>query len=153
MSALRIISNVLNHSTVFQIIEIIFGCQYLQSAVWNACWPLVQVCLMDKGMGEDLPLTYRSRHWLRYGYRSGYWLRYGYLGTLNACGQWPIDLTLQNRVYFVFIAEFVKRLPTIFPFNIWGAHLFEIEHHWVKWLISDPSPKGMRWINNLMIRL
>ena len=35
-------------------------------------------------------------------------LRYGYLGTLNACDQWPIDLTLQNRFYFVFIAEFVE---------------------------------------------
>ena len=46
------------------------------------------------------------------------------MGTLNACDQWPIDLTLQNRFYFcdqwlidltlqnrfyfVFIAEFVK---------------------------------------------
>ena len=38
--------------------------------------------------------------------------------TLNACDQWPIDLTLQNRFYFVFIAEFVERLPTIFPVNI-----------------------------------
>ena len=63
---------------------------------------------MDKGMGADLPLTYRSK----------YWLRYGYLATLNACNQWPIDLTLQNRVYFVFIAEFVEQLPTIFPVNI-----------------------------------
>ena len=41
-------------------------------------------------------------------------LRYGYLGTLNACDQWPIDLKLQNRFYFVFTAEFVERLPTIF---------------------------------------
>ena len=36
MSALRIISNVLNHSTLFQIFKVIFGCQELQSAVWNA---------------------------------------------------------------------------------------------------------------------
>ena len=28
------------------------------------------------------------------------------LGTLNACGQWPIDLISQNRFYFVFIAEY-----------------------------------------------
>ena len=27
-------------------------------------------------------------------------------------------------------------------------HLFEIEHRWAKWLISDPSPKGTRWIND-----
>ena len=31
---------------------------------------------------------------------------------------------------------------------IWRTHLFEIEHHWAKWLISDPSPKGTRWIND-----
>ena len=60
--------------------------------------------------------------------------------------RWPIDLTLQNRVYFVFIAEFVERLPTTFPANIWSTYLFEIEHRWAKWLISDPSPKGTRWI-------
>ena len=30
-------------------------------------------------------------------------------GTLNACDQWPIDLALQNRLYFVFIVEFVER--------------------------------------------
>ena len=40
------------------------------------------------------------------------------LGNPDACDQWPIDLTLQNRVYFVFIAEFVERLPTISPVNI-----------------------------------
>ena len=40
---------------------------------------------MDKGMEGDLPLNYRTK----------YWLRYGYLGTLNACDQWPIDLTLK----------------------------------------------------------
>ena len=42
----------------------------------------------------------------------------GYLGTLKACDQWLIDLTLQNRVYSVFIAEFVERLPAIFPVDI-----------------------------------
>ena len=31
MSALRIISNILNHSTVFKIFEVIFRCQELQS--------------------------------------------------------------------------------------------------------------------------
>ena len=36
---------------------------------------------MEKGMGEDIPLTYRSK----------YGLRYGYLETLNACDQWPIS--------------------------------------------------------------
>lgn len=81
------------------------------------------------------------------------WLQYGYLGTLNACDQWPIDLTLKNRLYFVFIAEFVERLPTIFPVNIWGTYLFEIEHRWAKWLISDPLPHGTCWINDPMIRL
>ena len=135
MSALRIISNVLNPLKIF---EVIFEFQELQSAVWNTCYLLAQVCLMDKGMGEDIPLTYRSK----------YWLRYGYLGTLNACDQWPIDLTLQNRFYFVFIAEFVERLPTIFPVNIWSTYLFEIQRRWEKWLISDPSPKGTRWIND-----
>ena len=49
-----------------------------------------------------------------------HWLRYGHLGTLNVCDQWPIDLTLQNRFYFVFIAEFVERLPTI---NLSGQYL------------------------------
>ena len=93
-------------------------------------------------MGEDLPLTYRSKYWLRY-----------YLGTLNVCDQWPIDLTLQNRVYFVFIAEVVERLPTIFPVNIWSTYLFEIERRWAKWLISDPSPKRTGWIKDPMIRL
>ena len=83
--------------------------------------------------------------------RSKYWLRYGDRGTLNACDQWPIDLTLQTRFYFVFIAEFVERLPTIFPVNIWSTYLFEIEHRWAKWLISDPSPKGTRWISDLKI--
>ena len=33
MSALRIILNILNHSTVFQIFEVIFTFQELQSAV------------------------------------------------------------------------------------------------------------------------
>ena len=28
------------------------------------------------------------------------------------------------------------------------TYLFEIEHHWAKWLISDPSPKETRWIND-----
>ena len=122
--------------------------------------------------------------------RSKYWLRYGDRGTLNACDQWPIDLTLQTRFYFVFIAEFVERLPTIFPSiyevptclklstagqNDWfrilrlkervgsviwkfdgsliwkWICLFEIEHRWAKWLISDPSPKGTRWISDLKI--
>ena len=69
---------------------------------------------MDKGMEGDLPLNYRTK----------YWLRYGYLGTLNACDQWPIDLTLN----IVFTAEFVERWPTIFPVNIWSKYLFEIEH-------------------------
>ena len=125
-----IILKVLNHSSVFQILEVIFGCQELQSAVWNACFP---------GLPHgDLLLTYRCK----------FWLQYGYLGTLNACDQWPIDLILQNRVHFVFIAKFVERLPTIFPVNIWRTHLFEIEHRWAKWLISDPSPKGTRWIND-----
>ena len=78
MFALRIISNVLNPLKIF---EVIFEFQELQSAVWNTCYLLAQVCLMDKGMGEDIPLTYRSK----------YWLRYGYLGTLNACDQWPIS--------------------------------------------------------------
>ena len=32
--------------------------------------------------------------------------------------QWPIDLTKQSRFYFVFIAEFVEQLPTIFLVNI-----------------------------------
>ena len=99
-----------------------------RSASWTKEW------------GGDLPLTYRSK----------YWLRYGYLGTLNACNQWLIDLTLQHRFYFVFIAEFVERLPTIFLVNIWGTCLFEIEHRWAKWLISDPSPKGTRCINGPM---
>ena len=45
-------------------------------------------------------------------------VRYGYLGILNAFDQWPIDLILQNRFYFVFITEFVERLPTIFPVYI-----------------------------------
>ena len=71
---------------------------------------------MDKGIGEDLPLTYRSK----------YWLRYGYLGTLSACDQWPIDSTLHNKVYFLFIVEFVEWLPTIFPVNIWSTYLFEL---------------------------
>ena len=35
MSALRIISNVLTHSTLFQIFKVIFVCQELQSAVWE----------------------------------------------------------------------------------------------------------------------
>ena len=37
MSAMRIISNVLTHSTLFQIFKVIFVCQELQLAVWNAC--------------------------------------------------------------------------------------------------------------------
>ena len=53
----------------------------------------------------------------------------------------------------MFIAEFVERLPTIFPVNIWGTYLFEIEHRWAKWLISDPLPHGTCWINDPMIRL
>ena len=78
-------------------------------------------------------------------------LRYEYLGNLNDCDQWPIDLTLQNRFYFAFIAEFVERLLTIFPVNIWITNLFEIEHRRAKWLISDPPPKGTRWINDLSL--
>ena len=62
----------------------------------------------DKGMGETYHLTYRSK----------YLLRYGYLGTLNACDQWPIDLTLQNRLYFLFISEIEESLQTIFRLNI-----------------------------------
>ena len=58
-----------------------------------------------------------------------------------------------KKLYFVFIAEFVERLPTIFPVNIWGTYLFEIEHRWAKWLISDPLPHGTCWINDPMIRL
>ena len=57
-----------------------------------------------------------------------------------------------KSIYFVFIAEFVERLPTIFPVNIWITYFFEIEHRWAKWFISDPSPKGTRWINDSMIR-
>ena len=49
-------------------------------------------------------------------------------GTLNAFDQCPINFILQNRFYFVFIAEFVKLLPIIFPVNIWSTYLFEIEH-------------------------
>ena len=100
---------------------------------------------MDKGMRGGLPLAM--------AYRSKYWLRYGCLGTLNAYDQWPIDLTLQNLFYFVFLSKFVERLPTIFPVNIWSTYSFKIEHRWEKWLISDPSPKGTCWINDPMIRL
>ena len=75
------------------------------------------------------------------------------LGTLNAGDQWPIDVTLQNWLYFVFITEFVERSPTIFPVNIWGIYMFEIGHRWAKWLIFDPSPKGTPWINDPMIQL
>ena len=130
MSALKIILNVLNHSSVFQILEVILGFQEPQSAVWSACFPGLPY--------GDLPLTYRGK----------FWLRHGYLGTLNSYDQWPIDFTWQNRVHFAFIAKFVELLPTIFPVNIWITHLFEIEHRWAKWLISDPSPKGTRWIND-----
>ena len=63
---------------------------------------------MEKRMGGDLPLTYRSK----------YCLQYGYVGILDACHQWPIDLTLQNQFYFVFIAEFVEQLLTILSVNI-----------------------------------
>ena len=59
MSALRIISNVLSPLKIF---EVIFEFQELQSAVWNTCYLLTQVYLMDKGMGEDIPLTYRSKY-------------------------------------------------------------------------------------------
>ena len=31
------------------------------------------------------------------------------------------------------------------------SNLFEIEHRRAKWLISDPSPKGTRWINDLSL--
>ena len=37
------------------------------------------------------------------------------------------------------MAEFVERLPIIFPVNIWSTYLFEIEHHWGKWLINFGS--------------
>ena len=62
-------------------------------------------------------------------------------------------LILQNLFYFVFIAEFVKPLTTIFPVNIWSTYLSEIEHRWAKWLISYPLPKGTHWIIDPMIRL
>ena len=42
----------------------------------------------------------------------------------------------------------MEQLPTIFPVNIWRTYLFEIERRWAKWLISDPSPKGTRWVND-----
>ena len=93
MSASRIILNVLNHSSVFQILEVILGFQEPQTAVWSACVPGLPY--------GDLPLNYRGK----------FWLRYGYLGTLNAYDQWPIDFTLQNRVHFVFIAKFVELTP------------------------------------------
>ena len=59
---------------------------------------------------------------------------------------------ITKSIYFVFIAEFVERLPTIFQFNIWSTYKFEIEHRWAKWLISDPSPKGTRWISDPVIQ-
>ena len=62
-------------------------------------------------------------------------------------------LPRQSRFYFVFIPEFVERLPTIFPVNIWITNLFEIEHRWAKWLISDPSTEGTLWISDPVIRL
>ena len=37
---------------------------------------------------------------------------------MDTCDEWPSDLTLKNRFYFVFLAEFVERLPTIFSVNI-----------------------------------
>ena len=61
--------------------------------------------------------------------------------------------SVANQFNIVFIAEFVEQLPTIFAVNIWSTYLFEIEHHWAEWLMSDPSPKGTRWINDPMIRL
>ena len=73
------------------------------------------------------------------------------LGTLNACGQWPIDLISQKSILFRVYRRIL--VPTIFPVNIWRTYLFEIKHRWAKWLISDPSPKGTRRISDLMIRL
>ena len=82
---------------------------------------------MDKGMGGDLSLTYRSK----------YWLGYGYLGTLNACDQWPIDLT-HYKIEFL---SCLSQNLWISLVTIWSTYLFEIEHRWAKWLISDTSPK------------
>ena len=53
MSALKIILNVLNHSSVFQILEVILGFQEPQSAVWSACVPGLPY--------GDLPLNYRGK--------------------------------------------------------------------------------------------
>ena len=58
------------------------------------------------------------------------------------------DLTLQNWVYFVFITEFVKRLPTIFPV-ILGTYLFEIEHRKMINFRSFAQRNGLdQWSNN-----
>ena len=50
---------------------------------------------------------------------------------------------IKNRFY-------TRRICGTIAINLSGqyTYLFEIEHHWAKWLISDPSPKGTRWIND-----
>ena len=63
------------------------------------------------------------------------------------------QFNITKSMYFVFSAEFVERLTAIFPVNIRSTYLFEIEHCWEKWLISNPLPKGTHWINDPMIHL
>ena len=65
---------------------------------------------------------------------------------LRTVADW-LNIT-KSILFRVYRRILVERLPTIFPVKIWSTYLFEIKHRWAKWLISDPSPKGTRWIND-----
>ena len=64
-----------------------------------------------------------------------------------------ITKSILFRVYRRICGAIANNLSGQFPVNLRSTYLFEIEHRWAKWLISDPSPKGTRRISDLMIRL
>ena len=88
--------------------------------------PASQVCLME---------TY---HWLT----DVIWILGNPECLRSVADRFNITKSSAFRVYRKICGAVTNNL------NIWCSHLFEIEHRWAKWLISDTSPKGTRWIND-----
>ena len=65
--------------------------------------------------------------------------------------EWLRSVADRFNITKLILFRVYRRICGAIANNIWITNLFEIEHLRAKWLISDPSPKGTRWINDLSL--
>ena len=65
--------------------------------------------------------------------------------------EWLRSVADRFNITKLILFRVYRRICETIANNIWITNLSEIEHLRAKWLISDPSPKGTRWINDLSL--